>query len=120
MMRSMRAWMAGVAATALVALGACGGGGGSAGTPKMGGGGVDPNTPKAASLSIVLDKRTLPNTGTDFVVATVTAKDAGNVVQAGIKTHYPKSPFELGHTVGVDKSKLLVAKTGARGANWAG
>ncbi len=84
MMRSMRAWMAGVAATALVALGACGGGGGSAGTPKMGGGGVDPNTPKAASLSIVLDKRTLPNTGTDFVVATVTAKDAGNVVQAGI------------------------------------
>ena len=46
-----------------------------------------------------------------------------NVVQAGIKTHYPKSPFELGHTVGVDKSKLLVAKTGARGANdlvWVG
>jgi class 3 adenylate cyclase len=46
-----------------------------------------------------------------------------NIVQSEIKKRYPKSTFVLKHTVGVDKSKLLVAKTGARGANdlvWVG
>lgn len=48
---------------------------------------------------------------------------ATNVIQAGIKKHYPNTTFALNHTVGVDVSKLLVAKTGARGANdlvWVG
>lgn len=36
---------------------------------------------------------------------------------------YPKSDFTINHTVGIDTSKLLVAKTGVRGANdlvWVG
>lgn len=48
---------------------------------------------------------------------------ASNTVQAALKQHYPNTNFVLRHTVGVDKSKLLVAKTGARGANdlvWVG
>lgn len=40
-----------------------------------------------------------------------------------IKRHYPDSSFELRQAVGIDTSKLFVAKTGVRGANdlvWVG
>lgn len=46
-----------------------------------------------------------------------------NVVQAQLKAFYTNSNFVLNHVVGIDTSKLLVAKTGARGANdlvWVG
>lgn len=45
------------------------------------------------------------------------------VIQPAINNQYTKNTFVLKHTVGVDTSKLMVAKTGARGANdlvWVG
>lgn len=45
------------------------------------------------------------------------------IVQPELTRRYATTPFVLQHTVGVDVSKLLVAKTGARGANdlvWVG
>lgn len=39
------------------------------------------------------------------------------------KLHYPKNDFSIRHVIGIDSCELLVAKTGARGANdlvWVG
>jgi class 3 adenylate cyclase len=47
----------------------------------------------------------------------------GNIVNPALKAQYPKSSYELKQTVGIDTSKLLVARTGIRGANdlvWVG
>lgn len=48
---------------------------------------------------------------------------AKKIVMPALKTTYTKSDYVLGHCVGIDASKLLVARTGARGANdlvWVG
>lgn len=48
---------------------------------------------------------------------------AKDIVAPAIKARYPKSTFALKHKVGVDSSKLFVAKTGIRGSNdlvWVG
>ena len=45
------------------------------------------------------------------------------VILPGLKQQYPNSTFVLRHTIGIDTSKLLVARTGVRGANdlvWVG
>jgi class 3 adenylate cyclase len=46
-----------------------------------------------------------------------------NIVQAKLKSVYKNSTFTCNHVVGIDTSKLLVAKTGIRGSNdlvWVG
>lgn len=46
-----------------------------------------------------------------------------NIIQPALKKQYPNSDFVLKHTCGIDTSKVMVAKTGARGANdlvWVG
>lgn len=46
-----------------------------------------------------------------------------HIINPAIKKQYPDVAFELAHTVGIDKSKLFVARTGVRGANdlvWVG
>ncbi len=45
------------------------------------------------------------------------------IINPSLKAQYPKAQFVLRHVVGVDTSKLLVARTGVRGANdlvWVG
>ena len=45
------------------------------------------------------------------------------IIQPAIAAHYPNVVFTLKHSVGIDSSKLLVARTGIRGANdlvWVG
>jgi len=69
-------------------LAACGGGG-SAGEPVLGGGtggGVAATT--VADLSIVLDKVSVPNTGTEVVKATVTAIDANRAAVAKVPVSF--------------------------------
>jgi class 3 adenylate cyclase len=46
-----------------------------------------------------------------------------NIVQARMKANYPRSTYVVSHSCGVDYSRLMVAKTGVRGANdlvWVG
>ena len=46
-----------------------------------------------------------------------------NIIQPVINEKYPKNPYGVRHVVGIDTSKLFVAKTGIRGANdlvWVG
>lgn len=46
-----------------------------------------------------------------------------NIVNPAIKKQYPKSNYSVKHVVGIDTSKLFVARTGIRGANdlvWVG
>lgn len=48
---------------------------------------------------------------------------AKQLVMPALKKQYPKAMFQLRHVVGVDTSKLWVARTGVRGANdlvWVG
>ncbi len=68
----MSHWKQLLAALALTSLVACGGGGGSAGTPVIGGGGSG----KVEDVVITFSKSTIDNSGTDQVIATVTAVDA--------------------------------------------
>jgi class 3 adenylate cyclase len=45
------------------------------------------------------------------------------VINPAIKAQYPQSSFSIDHAIGIDTSKLLVARTGVRGANdlvWVG
>ena len=45
------------------------------------------------------------------------------IVQPALEVQYPQADYTLRHVVGIDTSKLLVAKTGVRGANdlvWVG
>ncbi|KAB2761972.1 adenylate/guanylate cyclase domain-containing protein [Brucella anthropi] len=45
------------------------------------------------------------------------------VIQPALDAQYSGTQFQINHTVGIDTSKLLVAKTGVRGANdlvWVG
>jgi hypothetical protein len=69
-----------LAAAAVLTLAACGGGGGSSGTPPFGGGGGGGGggtTPSSVTdLTITLSAPTIPNNGTQTVVATITALDA--------------------------------------------
>ncbi len=47
----------------------------------------------------------------------------GQVINPALKAQYPKTNYEVRHVVAVDSSKLLVARTGIRGANdlvWVG
>jgi hypothetical protein len=86
-------WIAVLAA----GLSACGVGGGDPGTSPFGGGssgsssggsdelpGGDPTAPVAADLALVLSKGSVTNSGTDTVVATVTAVDANRNAVEGI------------------------------------
>lgn len=46
-----------------------------------------------------------------------------HIINPAIKVQYPSSTYQLSHTVGIDRSKLFVARTGVRGANdlvWVG
>lgn len=46
-----------------------------------------------------------------------------HIINPAIKKQYPDGNFKLAHTVGIGRSKLLVARTGVRGANdlvWVG
>lgn len=46
-----------------------------------------------------------------------------SLVNPAIKAQYPNRPYELKHVVGIDTSRLFVARTGIRGANdlvWVG
>ncbi len=46
-----------------------------------------------------------------------------NLINPAIKEQYPKTTYEVRHTVGIDTSKLFVARTGIRGSNdlvWVG
>ena len=46
-----------------------------------------------------------------------------NIINPAIAQEYPKSPYEVKQVVGIDTSKLFVARTGIRGANdlvWVG
>ncbi len=48
---------------------------------------------------------------------------AANIVTPAIEKEYPKSPYKVHQSVGVDTSKLFVARTGIRGSNdlvWVG
>lgn len=67
---------------AVLVLSACGGGGGSAGTPPFGGG--TPPGPTAADISLTLSAPSVTNSGTETVVATVTAVDANRNAISGI------------------------------------
>lgn len=40
-----------------------------------------------------------------------------NIIQPAIQQQYPKTKFQIKQTVGIDTSKLLVARAGIRGAN---
>ena len=45
------------------------------------------------------------------------------IINPAIKAQYPKTTYELKHVVGIDTSKVFVARTGVRGANdlvWVG
>lgn len=45
------------------------------------------------------------------------------IINPALNSQYPSSPYTVGHTVGIDTSDLLVARTGVRGANdlvWVG
>lgn len=77
---AVRSCMGLFAATVLAMLTACGGGGGDSGSPPFGGGG----TVKAADLSLVLDKSSIKNTGSETVKATVTAVDSNRNAVSGI------------------------------------
>lgn len=62
---------------------ACGGGGGNAGDPVLGGNpGTTPST--LADLSIVTDRSSVTNAGTETVNVTVTALGAGNAALTGV------------------------------------
>ena len=46
-----------------------------------------------------------------------------NIINPAIAQEYPKSPYKVAQVVGIDTSKLFVARTGIRGANdlvWVG
>jgi class 3 adenylate cyclase len=46
-----------------------------------------------------------------------------NIIQPSLNAHYSNNDYVIKHTVGIDTSKLLVAKTGVRGSNdlvWVG
>lgn len=87
-------------------LSACGGGGGEAGTspfvPST------PTTPTAsvADLSLVLNKTSINNAGSDTVTATVTAVDANRVAIA-----------EVPVTIGADANAVVVASSAVTDAN---
>jgi len=66
-------------------LTACGGGGGSAGDPVLGGGA---GSAAVSELSIVLDKTSLPNDGSQAMTATVTALDAGRVAVKNVAVSF--------------------------------
>lgn len=78
-----------ISIAALLALAACGGGGGSKGTSPFGPNdpgtpGTPPGTPVAADISLTLSSPTVNNSGTETVVATVTAVDANRNTVTGI------------------------------------
>jgi len=89
----VRRLRAGLVLCAAITLVACGGdsdpslapppfGGTSAGND--GGGGVDPDAPTAADLSLALSATSLPNNGTSQITATVTAVDSNRNALADI------------------------------------
>lgn len=50
-------------------------------------------------------------------------KAVSQIIRPTLRSVYPKVAYELGHTVGVDSSRLLAVKDGIRGANdmiWVG
>lgn len=79
--------MAGVLA---IGVAACGGGGGSAGEPPFGGGGGGGGggTRTVADLSVVLNRTTVANNGTDGVTLTVTSLDASRVALGSVPVSF--------------------------------
>ena len=81
----MNRWIQRLAATVLASmLVACGGGAGS-GDPLPGATPTDPTTPTAADLSISLSSTSVANSGSESVVATVTAVDALYILNVAIE-----------------------------------
>jgi len=66
--------LAGLALAGLLA--ACGGGGGASGDPVLGGGGGGTTPASVADLSVVLDRSSVTNSGSEVVTVTVTSVDA--------------------------------------------
>lgn len=79
---------------AVLALSACGGGGGSAGTAPFGSGsgsgsgGGTSSTPAAADLVLTLSASSVANSGTETVIASVTAIDGNRNVVAGVPVSF--------------------------------
>ncbi len=125
-------WMAGVALGLM--LSACGGGGGNAGTspfdPDSGPSGSE--TPVAADLSLVLSSSSVDNSGSQTVLATVTAVDAARntlkdiPVTMTVDNNATLSPSGTVTTangtltgsvsIGADRSNRLVTVTATSGA----
>jgi hypothetical protein len=75
-------WLTAVLVSAVVC--ACGGGGGNSGTSPFGGG-SGPDSSATAELLLELSKSTVVNTGSDSVIVTATALDAGRATLSGAK-----------------------------------
>ena len=96
-------WLAVMLTTAV--LWACGGGGGNAGTSPFGGGtGTDSNS--TAELLLELSKSTIVNTGSDSVIITATALDAGRATLSGAKV-----------VVSADNDAIVTTPSDATGAD---
>lgn len=123
-----------VAAISAVIVG-CGGGGGSAGAPALGGGGGGGTTPPAAlnDLSVVLNKATVPNNGSETVTVTVTALDAsraalgevpvsfsidadGIVTPAGTSTDKTSGVITASASIGANRTNRTIKVTASSGA----
>ncbi|EHR70024.1 hypothetical protein BurJ1DRAFT_1151 [Burkholderiales bacterium JOSHI_001] len=86
-MLGMKLWRFVSAGGLLLAMAACGGGGGSAGDSLFGDGtttGGGGGTASASDLVVVLDRSTVDNSGTQNVVATITAVNANRGTVAGV------------------------------------
>jgi len=96
-------WLAVMLTTAV--LWACGGGGGNAGTSPFGGGtGTDSSS--TAELLLELSKSTIVNTGSDSVIITATALDAGRATLSGAKV-----------VVSADNDAIVTTPSDATGAD---
>lgn len=115
-------------------LAACGGGGGSAGDPVVGGGGSNGGgTSTVADLSVVLDKTSVTNAGTEAVTVTVTAVDANRntvgkvpvnfavdngavVTPAGTSTDATSGKLAASVQIGSDHTNRTIAVTVSSGS----
>ena len=99
--------------TLAITVAACGGGGSSAGSSLYGGG----TAAKATAASIVLDfggVTSITNNGTDQVTATVTAKDANNVVLSDVPVSFTSNSGDIAVTsTGTNAEGKIVATIAA-------
>lgn len=109
--RALSVRAAGMALVAL-ALSACGGGGGSSGDPLVGGGDGGGATVTVAELSVVLDRNSVPNDGSQAVTATVTALDKNRVAVRNVPLSFAADNGGIVQPAGLvtdDKGELKVA-----------